>query len=113
MDWIAAADVVLVPATVIGELEAGFQLGRRCRENQIMLSEFLGEPFVQTVDVSSTVARRYGVLFSQLRRSGTPIPVNDIWIAATTMEANGHLLTFDGDLEHVDGLPVTLFSVCR
>jgi hypothetical protein len=45
------------------------------------------------------VARRYGRLFADLRRAGTPIPINDIWIAATTLDCGGHLLTFDGDFK--------------
>jgi predicted nucleic acid-binding protein len=37
-----------------------------------------------------------------LRRAGTPIPLNDVWIAAVTVDGGGHLLTFD---DHFDNLP--------
>lgn len=110
LDRIAAAKVVYLPTIVIGELEAGFRLGRRAEENRVVLSEFLAEPFVVVAPVSAQVARRYGQIFSQLRRAGTPIPVNDIWIAACTFEAAGHLLTFDRDFESVAHLECTILS---
>ena len=31
-------------------------------------------------------AERYGEIFSQLRAAGTPIPINDVWIAAAAMQ---------------------------
>jgi predicted nucleic acid-binding protein len=37
--------------------------------------------------VTPGVARLYGRLFADLRRAGTPIPINDVWIAATTLVA--------------------------
>ena len=49
LDRIAAAEVVLIPVTVLGELEAAFELGSRVRENSVVLAEFLGEPFVSTL----------------------------------------------------------------
>jgi tRNA(fMet)-specific endonuclease VapC len=51
--------------------------------------------------VTADVARRYGEIFVELRTAGTPIPVNDIWIAATTIDAGAQLVTFDSDFERV------------
>jgi len=82
LDLVAAAEIVLLPVIVLGELEAGFSLGRRERENQVLLAEFLAEPFVSVLPVTPSVARQYGRLFTDLRRAGTPIPINDVWIAA-------------------------------
>lgn len=110
LDTLAAAEVVLVPVTVLGELEAGFELGSRVKENRTVLSEFLGEPFVGVLDTTAAVARRYGQVFARLRRAGTPIPVNDIWIAAATIDSGAHLLTFDRDFRHVEGLDYTLLE---
>lgn len=103
-DLIAAADVVLIPAPVLGELHGGFEMGSRTLENRVALSEFLSEPMVQTIPVSETVARHYGRVYAGLRRGGTPIPTNDIWIAACAIDHGGCLLTFDHDFEHVVGL---------
>jgi predicted nucleic acid-binding protein len=108
--WLGAATSVAVPATVLGELEAGFLLGRRTAENQVALSEFLAEPFVRVLDVTANVARRYGAIFALLRRRSTPIGANDIWIAATAIEHAGHLVTFDDDYGKIPGLDVTILS---
>jgi tRNA(fMet)-specific endonuclease VapC len=111
LDLVAAAEVVLLPVIVIGELEAGFALGRRERENLVLLAEFLREPFVSVLPVTPSVARHYARLFAGLRRAGTPIPINDVWIAATTLDCGGHLLTFDGDFNNLPSLDRTVVPV--
>jgi tRNA(fMet)-specific endonuclease VapC len=103
-DLIAAAEIVLIPATVLGELYGAFEMGSRSRENRVTLSEFLTEPFVRIVPISADVARQYGRVYAGLRRSGTPVPANDMWIAAATIDQGACLLTFDRDFEHVAGL---------
>ena len=102
--------MVLVPVIVLGELEAAFEGGNRAKVNREGLAQFLSEPYVVTVDVTTSVARRYGELFAQLRQSGTPIPVNDVWIAATTLDSGGHLLTFDQDFKQVPNLRATVLT---
>lgn len=109
LDAIVRADVVFVPVTVIGELEAGFRVGSRYRENRRALDEFLREPYIQVMHVTADVARLYGQIFASLKRAGTPIPVNDIWIAAATLGSGAHLVTFDEDFARIDGLPHTLY----
>ena len=54
-------------------------------------------------------AFRYGLLASTLKKNGTPIPQNDIWIAAITMELGAHLATLDTDFSFVPGLVVEAF----
>lgn len=103
-DLIADAESVMVPTPVLGELYGAFDLGSRARENRVALSEFLDEPFVHLIDVSQTVARHYGRVFAGLRRAGTPIPANDMWIAACAIDQGGCLVTFDHDFEQVTGL---------
>jgi len=111
LDAVAAAGAVLLPVTVLGELEAGFNLGTRAKENYTTLAEFLDEPFVAVLTATPSVARRYGQIFAGLRRAGTPIPVNDLWIAAATLDCGGHLLTFDEDYRQVQSLELTLLRV--
>lgn len=110
LDLVAVAEIVIVPVTVLGELEAGFALGSRQRENRAALAEFLAEPFVRVRLVTPDTARRYGEVFAHLRRAGTPIPVNDIWIAAATLDCGGHLLTFDGHYDYVPALATTVLD---
>jgi tRNA(fMet)-specific endonuclease VapC len=103
-DLIAEAESVLVPAPVLGELHGAFEMGSRTRENRVALSEFLSEPLVQVISVDDTVARHYGRVYAGLRRAGTPIPANDMWIAACALDRGGCLLTFDHDFDKVAGL---------
>src|SRR5512134_439358 len=72
INLIAAAEIVFVPTIVLGELDTGFILGSRERENKTLLAEFLAERFVSTLPVTSEVARRYGRLIAELQRAGTP-----------------------------------------
>ena len=98
------ADTIYVPATVLGELYAGFEMGSRRRENAALLGEFLQQPAVTVVLVDDDVAQRYGRIVQQLRAQGTPIPTNDIWIAAAALETGSRLLAYDLHFEHVPGV---------
>ena len=104
LEAVASAPAVLVPTIVLGELEAGFLLGSRRKENRLALEEFLGEPFVAIIPVTHDVARAYGKTFAALRRQGTPIPTNDVWIAACTVAFAATLITFDTDFQKVPNL---------
>ena len=99
-----SATKVLLPATVLGELHAGFEMGSRRETNRLQLSEFLALPGVETVPVTGDIAERYGLLVSQLTRQGTPIPTNDIWIAATVLESGARLVSYDPHFDHIPGL---------
>lgn len=110
MELIATVPTVIVPVVVLGELEAAFRLGSRVAENRAMLTEFLSESFVAQWDVTGAVAQRYGETFAQLRRAGTPIPINVVWIASITLDCRGHLVTFDSDFSRVAGLSVTVLA---
>ena len=48
------------------------------------LNEFLRHPSVSVVSIGDITADRYSRIACQLRSEGTPIPTNDIWIAAET-----------------------------
>ena len=60
--------------------------------------------------MTSATVRYYSRIFAHLRRAGTPIPVNDVWIAAATMECNEHLPTFDRDYRRIANLDHTLLE---
>jgi tRNA(fMet)-specific endonuclease VapC len=110
LDVLAEAAVIFVPVIVLGELQAGFELGDRARDNRNMLDEFVAEPFVELVDISAAVASRYARTFAALRRAGTPIPINDVWIAACALHVGVPVLTFDRDFVHVPDLDVHLLE---
>jgi tRNA(fMet)-specific endonuclease VapC len=110
LDAITAAELVIMPATVLGELYGAFEIGSRVRENHVALAEFLREPFVTVHPTSPSVARQYGRIYAALRRAGTPIPVNDMWIAAAAVDSGGCLITFDEDFARVKGLDCQVLS---
>ena len=53
IDYVADAPVVIMPVTALGEIEAGFELGSRVQENRHGLADFLNEPFVSVLNVTS------------------------------------------------------------
>ena len=85
----------------MGELFAGFSIGSRKQQNLDEFDDFLSSGRVEIANVSSRTAERYATIFRWLRTQGTPIPTNDIWIAAMTMEKGADLLSADAHFEHV------------
>ena len=102
------AEEIVVSAVVLGELHAGFRGGSRRTENARRLSEFLKAPGVSTIPIDSSIAERYGELIRVLKDNGTPIPTNDVWIAATALETGTRMVTFDAHFKMVPGLMTVL-----
>ncbi|MBM4163401.1 MAG: type II toxin-antitoxin system VapC family toxin [Lentisphaerae bacterium] len=90
-----SATEILLPLFVVGELEAGFCGGLRYAENVAILQRFLDKPGVREVPAGHETAHLYGKLKDGLKRKGTPIPENDIWIAASVIEHAAELITYD------------------
>ena len=99
---IDTADWVGLPAIVIGELWIGFLGGRRLAENQAALRGFLAHPVVHELIVDRDVAQVFGEIVTSLRDTGTPLPTNDIWIAATAAASGATVLTYD---RHYTAIP--------
>ena len=74
------------------------------------LAAFLATPDVDLLPVSLTTADRFGRIAAKLREKGTPIPTNDIWIAAQAMDVGADLLSSDTHFRSVDGLAWIPFS---
>jgi tRNA(fMet)-specific endonuclease VapC len=108
---IQEAEEIYVNSIVLGELGAGFIKGRRRRKNEAELKRFLGSPRVNLVDVTEDTAERYAVILNSLWRARTPIPTNDIWIAASAMEHGLHVLTTDGHYQKVSQIVVKYFPL--
>ena len=110
LDLVAQSSRILVPTTVLGELYAGFRLGQRFEDNRARLDEFLGEEGVELTLVDRSIAERYGQLFARLRRAGTPLPTNDIWIAACADAKGARLVTYDTDYSRIPDLELSLLT---
>lgn len=95
---------VVIPVVVLGELRAGFLGGSKIAENQQNLTEFLASEFVYVAKVSEATTSIYAELVAELKRKGKPIPTNDIWIAAITLEQRARLLTLDAHFSNIEGL---------
>ena len=80
---------------MLGELWGGFLAGRRAGPNGAQLEEFVAHPAVEVLPLDEEAARVYGEIFADLRAGGRPLPVNDLWIAATAVRAGATVLTFD------------------
>lgn len=98
---IAIAGRVVIPATVLGELHHGFRKGGKFEENVRKLHEFLTEPQVKILPVTLRTAEIYGEFLVYLQNNGTPIPTNDIWIAAAAFECRGELVSGDDHFRHL------------
>lgn len=107
---ITSATDVSLPVIVLGELRAGFALGSRAEHNHRELHGFLAHPMVRVLDVDDGAANIYAGIFLDLRRAGTPIPTNDIWIAALARRAGAALVTSDRHFEYVRGLDLVLID---
>jgi tRNA(fMet)-specific endonuclease VapC len=103
-EQVQRSEQVLLSVVVAGELLFGFRHGSRYDENAGALREFLGDPNVTVLPIAWTTAEIFGRLSATLRKRGTPIPTNDIWLAAQAMEADATLLSSDRHFGRVDGL---------
>lgn len=97
-----AAEAVLLPFVVLGELRAGFAHGRRQAENERVLRRFLVKEGVRVLFADDHTTHHYASVFRQLRKQGTPIPTNDMWLAALILQHNLALHARD---KHFDHLP--------
>lgn len=92
---IQQADDIFLNPIIIGELLAGFAMGKSEKKNRSILQQFLSSSRVKVVDIDEEASERYAVIIDHLRKQGTPIPTNDIWIAASAMQHGLKVLTTD------------------
>jgi len=98
------APTLILCTTVLGELLGGFAAGQRESINRNELMQFINSPRVKVVPSTAATADLYALIYAALRRKGQPIPTNDLWIAASSLEHGAALLTLDAHFQHIDGL---------
>ena len=101
-DRVEQADEILLPCIVVGELHFGARKSAKPRENLARIEELTGR--VVVLDCDTETARQYGTIKYALRLKGRPIPENDIWIAAISIQYDLTLVTRDTHFAEVDGL---------
>ena len=99
---VESADEIWLPFIVLAELRAGFSLGSKGAQNEAVLRRFLFKPSVEVLYADEQTTHHYASVYRQLRRQGTPIPTNDMWIAALVLQ---HSLTLCARDAHFDALP--------
>jgi tRNA(fMet)-specific endonuclease VapC len=100
-ELLEAADEVVVPTIVLGELYSGFAMGSRESANIRELGSFLQKPGITIAPVSEGVAERYGMLMKALTTMGMLIPTNDVWIASISMETGARILSLDAHFHRI------------
>lgn len=112
VDGVSAAVAVLrgapkiyIPLVVAAELRAGFAAGRRGQENARTFEQFLHRPRVDLLLPTLETTRHYATLFQQLRSAGTPVPTNDLWIAALVLQFDIPLYSRDSHFDLIPQLP--------
>jgi len=88
----------------IGELFSGFKGGHREAQNRDELNFFLDSPRVAVHGIDAGTADFYASVLNNLKAAGTPIPTNDIWIAAVAFQHGYKLYTKDRHFDLVQGL---------
>ncbi len=101
LEVIRRAIRIYVPFVVLAELRSGFLCGRRSRGNEKYLTLFLNSDRVETIYPDENTTHHFARVFAQLRMQGTPIPVNDIWIAALAIQHDLLLYSRDGHFENL------------
>ena len=98
------AERVFLPFVSLAELRAGFRCGRLAQRNASVLTRFLGRPRVGLLFPDEETTHHYAGLFAQLRAQGTPIPTNDLWIAALVSQHDLCLYSRDAHFDHLPQL---------
>jgi predicted nucleic acid-binding protein len=106
LDILESAEGVYVPVIALGELRSGFLGGRRAAANETRLQWFLAQDGVNTLGVDGPISHRYAVVHRSLKARGTPVPTNDLWIAAIALEHGLVLYTRDAHFSKIPGLAV-------
>jgi tRNA(fMet)-specific endonuclease VapC len=102
----SAAEIVYISVFVMGELFAGFKGGNRESQNKQLLKRFLQKSTVNILDATGDTSEIFGQVKDSLKRAGTPLPINDVWIASHVIETGSILITYDGHFKKIQGIRI-------
>lgn len=109
LEIIRNVDIIGVNSVIIGELLGGFAFGNKPEINRDELQKFLNSSRVNIFNIDQETAEYYAIIYSELRKKGRPIPTNDMWIAATAMQHNLILFSYDSDFLSISNLKIGSF----
>jgi len=101
---------LVIPLASYGEILEGLEQGVGGKAERSLLEELLATPNTEVHHPTEATAQYYARIFNQLRKQGTPIPTNDIWIAAETMALGGTLYSYD---RHFHQIPILDWVDCN
>lgn len=99
---IESSKEVFVPSIVIGELCYGAYKSIKIGENLSKIEQLKRDTPI--LYCTYEIAQEYGKIKAELKKAGTPIPENDIWIAAFARHHGLPLSTNDHHFENVNDL---------
>jgi tRNA(fMet)-specific endonuclease VapC len=89
-----------LPVIVIGEYRYGIARSKHRRRLERLLELLIRESIVLLIDEETTP--HYATVRENLRRAGTPIPENDVWIAALARQHGEPIVSRDRHFDLVD-----------
>ncbi len=98
------ADEIFIPYISLAELRAGFLISKTADKEERLLQHFLNQDGVKPLYPDDATTYQYARLYTQLKRQGTPVGMNDIWIAALALQHSLFLYSRDRDFEHIPQL---------
>lgn len=111
LEALSKAGIVYMSIFVLGELLSGFKSGAKESWNRELLQKFLEKPTVSVLEATIETSEIFAEIKTSLKNSGTPIPINDVWIAAHAVETGSVLITFDEHFTKIPGLRIFSHSV--
>jgi predicted nucleic acid-binding protein len=100
-----SAALLVIPFVVLAEIRSGALATKRGDAQVLVLNELLQQPGVRTAHSTDATAHHYAAIYARLRQAGTPIPTNDIWIAALAVEHSLVLYTRDAHFDRISTVP--------
>jgi len=96
------ASRLVIPVVVIGEFEFGIRQSRHASRYAEWLNVNLDT--VEVARIDRAIASVYGAVRLELKQAGTPIPINDTWIAAVARHERLPIISRDGHFDAVRGV---------